>query len=78
MNNNKIKMMSVNDMQSVYGGEAAIDGGTLPEVTVTASKDKFYNHLTALMLNGDSMEAIYLFLVIILLKLIYNSHSNHY
>ena len=23
-------MMSVNDMQSVYGGEAAIDGGTLP------------------------------------------------
>lgn len=36
-------------------------GGTLPEVTVTASKDKFYNHLTALMLNGDSMEAIYLF-----------------
>ena len=70
--------MSVNDMQSVYGGEAAIDGGTLPEVTVTASKDKFYNHLTALMLNGDSMEAIYLFEVIILLKLIYNSHSNHY
>ena len=53
--------MSVNDMQSVYGGEAAIDSGTLPEVTVTASKDKFYNHLTALMLNGDSMEAIYLF-----------------
>ena len=34
----------------------------VPEVTVTASKDKFYNHLTALMLNGDSMEAIYLFL----------------
>lgn len=33
----------------------------VPEVTVTASKDKFYNHLTALMLNGDSMEAIYLF-----------------
>ena len=61
MNNNRIKMMSVNDMQSVYGGEAAIDSGTLPEVTVTASKDKFYNHLTALMLNGDSMEAIYLF-----------------
>ena len=60
--NNKIKMMSVNDIQSVYGGEAAIDGGTLPEVTVTASKDKFYNHLTALMLNGNSMEAIYLFL----------------
>ena len=28
MKNNKIKMMSVNDMQSVYGGEAAIDGGT--------------------------------------------------
>jgi hypothetical protein len=52
MNNNKIKMMSVNDMQSVYGGEAAVDGGTLPEVTVTASKDRFYKHLTDLMLTG--------------------------
>lgn len=54
-------MMSVNDMQSVYGGEATIDGGTLPEVTVTASKDKFYNHLTALMLNGHEAEAMYLY-----------------
>ena len=61
MNNNKIKMMSVNDMQSVYGGEAAIDGGTLPEVTVTASKDKFYKHLTDLMLTGHQEEAMYLF-----------------
>ena len=52
MNNNRIKMMSVNDMQSVYGGEAAVDGGTLPEVTVTASKDRFYKHLTDLMLTG--------------------------
>lgn len=52
MKNNKIKMMSVNDMQSVYGGEAAVDGGTLPEVTVTASKDRFYKHLTDLMLTG--------------------------
>ena len=53
--------MSVNDMQSVYGGEAAIDGGTLPEVTVTASKDKFYKHLTDLMLTGHQEEAMYLF-----------------
>ena len=61
MNNNKIKMMSVNDMQSVYGGEAAIDGGTLPEVTVTASKDRFYKHLTDLMLTGHEAEAMILF-----------------
>ena len=54
-------MMSVNDIQSVYGGEAAIDSGTLPEVTVTASKDKFYKHLTDLMLTGHQEEAMYLF-----------------
>lgn len=55
-------MMSVNDMQSVYGGKAAtIDGGTLPEVTVVASKDRFYNHLTDLMLSGREAEAMFLF-----------------
>ena len=54
-------MMSVNDMQSIYGGEAAIDGGTLPEVTVTATKDRFYKHLTDLMLTGHETEAMILF-----------------
>lgn len=46
MNNNKIKMMSVNDMQGVYGGEVdTIDGGTLPEVEVTGDIDLFYKHI---------------------------------
>lgn len=46
MNNNKIKMMSVNDMQSVYGGEVdTIDGGTLPEVEVTGDIDLFRKHI---------------------------------